>query len=147
MSVAAARRTSVWMGTASDQPLLPELDGPVSADVAVIGGGIVGITTALLLMEAGATVVLLEAGRLARGVSGYTTAKVSSQHGMIYARLRSKLGPDAARAYGSANQAALEWIARRVREDGIDCDFRRRASYAYVSRGGDRSQAEDEAAA
>ena len=60
----------------------------VDADVAVIGGGIVGITTALLLQEAGRRVVLLEAGRLAGGVSGYTTAKVSSQHGLIYDRLR-----------------------------------------------------------
>ena len=71
--------------------------------------------------------MLLEAGRLARGVSGYTTAKVSSQHGLIYAALRSKFGADAARAYGAANQAALEWIAGGSSDDGIDCDFRRRA--------------------
>ncbi len=147
MSVRTVKHESVWVDTAREQPALPRLEEHVRADVVVIGGGITGITTALLLKEAGVRVVLLEAGRLARGVSGYTTAKVSSQHGLIYARLRSMFGPDAARAYGSANQAALEWIARRVREQEIDCDFRRRASYAYVSRGGDRSQAEDEAAA
>jgi len=53
------------MGTEPDQPALPELDGPVSADVAVIGGGMVGITAALLLMEAGANVVLLDGGTTA----------------------------------------------------------------------------------
>jgi glycine/D-amino acid oxidase-like deaminating enzyme/nitrite reductase/ring-hydroxylating ferredoxin subunit len=141
------RHESVWIDTGPDQPALPRLERHLRTDVVVIGGGIVGITTALLLKEAGVRVVLLEAGRLARGVSGHTTAKVSSQHGLIYSRIGSSFGADAARAYGSANQAALEWIARRVRDDGIDCDFRRRPSYAYVSSGGDRSRAEEEVTA
>ncbi len=86
--------------------------------------------------------VLIEANRIGHGVTGHTTGKVSSQHGMIYAQLRSKHGADAARRYGDANQAALEWIAARVASDGIDCDFRRRASYAWSD---SRSDAEDEA--
>ncbi|MGH2948447.1 MAG: NAD(P)/FAD-dependent oxidoreductase [Solirubrobacteraceae bacterium] len=134
---------SVWIETGPPQPAFSELDGEVRADVAVIGGGIVGITTALLLHEAGARVVLLEAGRIACGVTGHTTAKVTSQHGMIYARLRSRFGLDAARIYGRVNEDALEWIAGRVARDDIDCDFRRRPSYAYVT--SDRSQAEKEA--
>jgi glycine/D-amino acid oxidase-like deaminating enzyme/nitrite reductase/ring-hydroxylating ferredoxin subunit len=142
-----ARRTPVWVDTAPDPPLRPRLDGDVRADVAVIGGGIVGITTALLLAEAGASVVLLEAGRLAGGTSGYTTAKVSSQHGLIYDTLRSKHGREAARRYGEANEAALAWVAARVQRDGIDCDFRRQSSYAYVASAGEREQVEREAEA
>ena len=107
-------------------PGFPRLEGEVEADVAVLGGGIVGITTALMLQEDGQDVVLVEADRLGAGVSGHTTAKVSSQHGLKYASLRSKYGADAARTYGQANQVALEWMARRVKDDGIDCDFRRR---------------------
>jgi glycine/D-amino acid oxidase-like deaminating enzyme len=139
---------SIWLATAPPRPEFPELQGRVRADVAVIGGGIVGITTALLAQEAGARVVLLEADRLAHGVSGHTTAKVTSQHGMIYAGLRSRLGAEAARAYGEANEAALAWIARRVKADGIDCDFRRRRAYAYVTSPSGRSRvgAEVEAA-
>jgi glycine/D-amino acid oxidase-like deaminating enzyme/nitrite reductase/ring-hydroxylating ferredoxin subunit len=125
----------------------PQLDEHVHADVAVIGGGIVGITTALLLQEAGADVVLLEARRLAHGVTGHTTGKVSSQHGMLYARLRSRFGAEAARTYAHANETALEWIAERVRGDAIECDFRRRSSYAYVTSASARSQAQDEARA
>ena len=147
MSVAVAMHESVWIDTGPPQPELPRLDGSVRADVVVIGGGIVGLTTALLLREAGREVVLIEAGRLARGVSGYTTAKVSAQHGLIYAKLTSKHGPDAARTYGQANEAALEWIARRVESEGIDCDFRRQPSYAYVSSDAQRQQVEDEARA
>ncbi|HEU4701138.1 MAG TPA: FAD-dependent oxidoreductase [Conexibacter sp.] len=145
--VPAAKHTSVWVDTAPDPPLHPRLDGDVRADVAVLGGGIVGITTALLLAEAGASVVLLEAGRLAGGTSGYTTAKVSSQHGSIYDTLRSKHGAETARRYGEANEAALAWIAARVQRDGIDCDFRRQSSYAYVRSAEEREQVEREAQA
>jgi glycine/D-amino acid oxidase-like deaminating enzyme/nitrite reductase/ring-hydroxylating ferredoxin subunit len=66
---------------------------------------------------------------------------------MIYARLRSSFGADGARTYGAANEAALAWMAERVERDGIDCDFRRRASYAYLGPESDRSDAEREAEA
>jgi glycine/D-amino acid oxidase-like deaminating enzyme/nitrite reductase/ring-hydroxylating ferredoxin subunit len=145
--VPTAKQTSVWVDTAPAPRLHPQLDGDVHADVAVIGGGIVGITTALLLAEAGASVVLLEAGRLAGGTSGYTTAKVSSQHGLIYDTLRSKHGAETARRYGEANEAALAWIAARVARDAIDCDFRRQPSYAYVTSARDRRRVEQEAEA
>jgi len=138
---------SVWIETGPPQPEFPRLEEDVRADIAVIGGGIVGITTALALQEAGADVVLLDAGRLGHGVSGHTTAKVSSQHGMIYARLRARFGADGARTYARSNEGALAWIADRVHRDAIDCDFRRRESYAYVTFAGSRSLAEDEASA
>jgi len=143
----SAKQTSVWVDTAPAPRLHPQLDGDVRADVAVVGGGIVGITTALLLAEAGASVVLLEAGRLAGGTSGFTTAKVSSQHGLIYDTLRSKHGAETARRYGEANEAALAWIAARVQRDGIECDFRRQPSYAYVTSAEDYQQVEREAEA
>jgi glycine/D-amino acid oxidase-like deaminating enzyme len=135
---------SLWLETAPDAPVFGRLEGDVTADVCVIGGGIAGITTALLLHEAGARVVVLEANRVGHGVTGHTTAKVSSQHGLIYAQLRGKHGADVARGYGQANEAALAWIAARVERDGIECDFRRRASYAYVTAPDQRSEIEDE---
>jgi glycine/D-amino acid oxidase-like deaminating enzyme/nitrite reductase/ring-hydroxylating ferredoxin subunit len=146
MSV-GSRSASFWVQTGPPQPAFPDLDGDVRADVAVIGGGIVGITTALLLTERGADVVLLEADRLGRGVTGHTTAKVSSQHGMIYSRLRSRFGATGARIYAEANETALRWIAERVERDAIECDFRRRPSYAYVTSSSARSTVEDEARA
>ncbi|HUR86095.1 MAG TPA: FAD-dependent oxidoreductase [Solirubrobacteraceae bacterium] len=147
MSVGVARGASVWIDTAPPERAFAPLHGDVHADIAVIGGGIVGITTALLLAEAGAGVALVEAGRLGHGVTGHTTAKVSSQHGMIYARLRSRFGRDGARTYGEANEAALAWIAGRVERDGIDCDFRRQPSYAYVTGESDVRKAQEEASA
>jgi glycine/D-amino acid oxidase-like deaminating enzyme/nitrite reductase/ring-hydroxylating ferredoxin subunit len=143
----AARNESIWLATAPDGRERPRLEGSEEAEVAVLGGGIVGVTTALMLAEQGVDVALVEANRLGRGVTGHTTAKVSSQHGLIYAKLRSRYGADGARTYGLANQTALEWIARRVEAGGIDCDFRRQPSYAYMSPGSGRSQLEDEAEA
>jgi glycine/D-amino acid oxidase-like deaminating enzyme/nitrite reductase/ring-hydroxylating ferredoxin subunit len=132
---------SIWLEATG--PTFPRLDADVTADVAVIGAGIVGVTTALLLHEAGARVVLIDANRVGHGVTGHTTAKVSSQHGLKYAQLRDQHGPEAAAAYGSANEAALAWIAERAG----DCDFRRRAAYAYVTSVDAREQVIDEARA
>jgi glycine/D-amino acid oxidase-like deaminating enzyme/nitrite reductase/ring-hydroxylating ferredoxin subunit len=135
---------SIWLETAPPQPERPRLERDVTADVAVIGGGIVGVTTALLLQEAGASVILLEANRIGHGVTGHTTAKVTSQHGLMYEQLRGRHGADAARAYGAANEAALGWVAARVSADAIDCGWRRRASYVHSPK---RSQIEREARA
>ncbi|MGZ8648224.1 MAG: FAD-dependent oxidoreductase [Solirubrobacteraceae bacterium] len=135
---------SVWIETGPAQPEFAELEADVQADVAVIGGGLVGITTALLLTEAGVHVALLEADRLIHGVTGHTTAKVTSQHGLIYDQLRSRFGFDGARTYGEANESALAWIAERVERDGIECDFRRRAAFAYATSPSERPQVESE---
>jgi len=128
-------------------PRFGRLEGEVEADVVVLGGGIVGITTALMLQEEGLQVALVEADRLGAGVSGHTTAKVSSQHGLKYRSLRSNYGPEAARTYGQANQVALEWMASRVKANDIDCDFRRQPAYAYAPIGTSISDVEEEAAA
>jgi glycine/D-amino acid oxidase-like deaminating enzyme/nitrite reductase/ring-hydroxylating ferredoxin subunit len=123
---------SVWLQTAPSAPVRPRLTGDIEADVCVVGGGLAGITTALLLHEAGLHVVVVEAGRVGHGVTGHTTAKVTSQHGLKYAQLRERHGAAAAQVYGAANQDALRWIADRVERDGIDCDFRRRPAFVYA---------------
>jgi glycine/D-amino acid oxidase-like deaminating enzyme/nitrite reductase/ring-hydroxylating ferredoxin subunit len=132
------KATSPWLDTAPASEY-PALAGDARTEVAVVGGGIAGLTAALLLADAGKEVTLLEMDRIGRGATGYTTAKVTSQHGMVYDSLVSKLGERKARAYGEANQAALGLIARWVAERTIDCAWRRRPAYAYVL---SRSQSE-----
>ena len=128
----ALKRKSLWLDTAG-RASFPRLDRPMSVDVAVLGGGIVGITTALLLKRAGMTVAVLEAERVGTGVTGHTTAKLSSLHGLAYHELASNFGESGARAYGEANQAGLERIARFTEEDGIECEFRRKPNFTYVT--------------
>ncbi|MBW3608998.1 MAG: FAD-dependent oxidoreductase, partial [Actinobacteria bacterium] len=108
------------------------LEEAVDVDVAVIGAGIAGLSTALLLKDAGLRVAVLEAGAVCCATTGHTTAKVSAQHGLIYDTLRSSFGEDGARAYAEANLAAVDLIEALVREHAIDCDWERRAAYAYT---------------
>ena len=123
--------TSLWLDT-SDDSVRPPLSADLAVDVAVVGAGITGITTALLLKRSGATVAVLEAGRVCAGITGHTTAKVSSLHATTYQELISTFGEVEARAYAEANEAGLEQVAGLVRELGIECDFRRRTNYTYA---------------
>jgi glycine/D-amino acid oxidase-like deaminating enzyme/nitrite reductase/ring-hydroxylating ferredoxin subunit len=134
--IAASRHTSLWLDDTPERRFGP-LTGDRSFDVVVIGGGITGLTTALLLARAGRSVAVLEQALVGSGTSGHTTAKVTSQHHLTYAKLRRTHGQDGARTYGAAMEAAKEQVAALVGE-GIDCDFRRRPAYVFATRPGER---------
>jgi glycine/D-amino acid oxidase-like deaminating enzyme/nitrite reductase/ring-hydroxylating ferredoxin subunit len=108
------------------------LEGDLAVDVAVIGGGIAGMTAAVLLKRSGRRVALLEARRVGRQVTGHSNAKLTSQHSLIYADLIERLGEDAAQHYADANQAALQHIATWVAEHEVDCDFERKPAYCFT---------------
>ncbi len=135
---------SVWVAT-SDSTRYPPLRGEQRVDVAVIGAGITGLTTALLARRDGAGVALVEANRIAMGTTGHTTGKVTSQHSLSYAELVRQHGEDEARLYGEANQAGVGQIARLVEELAIDCAFRRAAAYTYTTKAEERRRLEEEA--
>ncbi|MEA3075582.1 MAG: hypothetical protein QOF60_490 [Actinomycetota bacterium] len=120
---------SLWAVTAPGGDEHPPLAGSAAADVVVVGAGIAGLSTALALAEAGVDVVVLEAGRVCSGVTAYTTAKVTSLHGLTYAGLGAEVG----RAYGQANQAGLDAVAQWIERYAIECDFSRRPAYTYTT--------------
>ncbi len=131
MGSLAERNISLWVAT-SPQTNYPPLSGDVTADVVVVGAGITGLSTAVLLKRAGVRVAVIEAGRVASGVTGYTTAKITSLHGLVYAHLVKQVGGEQARQYADANQTAIGQVAAFVEEYEIDCDFRRAAAYTYT---------------
>ncbi len=122
---------SIWVET-TPETSYPALTQDLTVDVAIVGGGITGLSCALALIEQGATVGIVEAGHLASGVTGYTTAKLSSLHGLSYASIAEDHGEENARSYGEANEAAIEKVASIVSEAGIDCDFERMPAYTYT---------------
>ena len=135
---------SYWMAT-SPETAFPPLDGDGKTDVTVIGGGVAGVTTAFLLKRAGLTVTLIDAYRIVTGATGYTTAKVTSLHQLVYANLISRFGHEKARQYAGANQAAIETVASLVREYAIPCSFERKPAYTFAESEGGRKKVEAEA--
>ncbi|TDB85786.1 FAD-dependent oxidoreductase [Actinomadura sp. KC216] len=122
---------SYWMAT-SKAKTYPALSEQAEADVAVVGGGIAGIATAWELARTGRSVLLLEADRLAAGVTGYTTGRLSAAHPWIYAQLRDGYGMETARLYARSQQEAVEHVIATAERLGIDADIERRPSHVYV---------------
>ena len=124
---------SVWVELSPPPVSYAPLRGTVHADVAVVGAGITGLTTAWLVKQAGMTVAVVEADRVCSGTTGYSTAKVTSLHGLTYAELVEAHGPGKARQYADANQAGVEAVAATVEELGIECQFERRPAFTYTT--------------
>ena len=122
---------SYWVLTTPETDY-PALAGEMDVDVCVIGAGIAGLTAATLLKREGKTVAVVEGKRIVRGATGYTTAKITSGHGAIYGDLEDNFGADGARIYAESNEAALARVAQFVEEDGIDCDFERKANFVFA---------------
>jgi glycine/D-amino acid oxidase-like deaminating enzyme/nitrite reductase/ring-hydroxylating ferredoxin subunit len=125
---------SFWIASTAETSY-PELAGDIEVDVAVVGAGITGVTAAFLLKRAGKSVALLEMKRVARGATGYTTAKVTSGHSLVYSALEKSIGEQGARTYAEANEAGLATIRSLVEDLGIECDLETRENYAYTEQG------------
>ncbi|MCT2593223.1 FAD-dependent oxidoreductase [Streptomyces sp. N2-109] len=110
----------------------PPLTADQEADVAVVGGGIAGLYTAWELAQSGRSVVVLEADRVAAGVTGYTTAKVTALHSSVYDRLRRTRGEAGARLYAQSQQEAVDEVVATAARLGIDCDLERAPAFTYV---------------
>lgn len=105
------------------------LDRDIETDVLIIGGGMAGLLCAYMLHQSGIPYLLAEAETVGSGITKNTTAKITSQHGLIYHTLIQRFGAEKAKQYLEANEAALEKY--RSLCSGIDCDFEEKTSYVY----------------
>ncbi|MCJ8006554.1 glycine/D-amino acid oxidase-like deaminating enzyme/nitrite reductase/ring-hydroxylating ferredoxin subunit [Lederbergia wuyishanensis] len=124
--------SSYWLKS-TNLPSFPQIKQDLNVDVAIIGGGITGITTAYLLVKEGYQVTVIEASTILNGTTGHTTAKVTAQHGLIYDELIQHFGEEKARLYYEANKEAAEQIAEIIKLHGIDCDYKTEDAYVYTN--------------
>ena len=110
----------------------PKLSQNISADVAIIGGGLTGIQTAYMLANKGLKVVVLEKDKLCSGTSGGSTGKITSQHGLIYKYLKDLNGKEFAKKYYEANEKAKENIIKIIDKEKIECDLEIKNSYVFT---------------
>lgn len=136
---------SVWR-EAVEIPARGRLEGNLSADVAVIGAGMAGVLTAHALSKRGVGAVILEAERIAGGQTQNTTAKITSQHGMVYDAWIRTFGEKKAGQYVRANEMAIREYASCIREMDIACDFEQVPAHLYSNAVKEPLLAEAEAA-
>ena len=125
---------SFWLDSIENKNKFNKLEKDISTDVCIVGAGIFGLTCGYYLTKQGYNVVILEKENdIASKTTGHTTAKITSQHNLIYKYLIDSLGESMAKKYLYANKDAIENIAKIIEEEKIDCDFERHDSYVYTN--------------
>ena len=125
---------SLWLNSNKNKSKFKELDKNISTDICIVGAGIFGLTCGYYLTQKGFNVVILEKeSEIASKTTGHTTAKITSQHNLIYKYLIDSLGVSEAKHYLYANQEAIENIYQIIKDENIDCDFKWQDSYVYTN--------------
>lgn len=133
---------SIWTEGIS-LPGFRTLEGSVKTDVLIIGGGIAGILCAYFLQEKGVDYLLVEGRTVCSGITKNTTAKITSQHGLMYDKLVKSVGVEKAGMYLEVNQNAVRKYFELCSR--MDCDFEKKTACVYSMN--DRGKLEREAAA
>ena len=120
---------SIWTDSVKS-PSFKKLKGQINTDVLIIGGGLCGILCAYFLKQQGIDYILVEGDTIGSGITKNTTAKITSQHGLIYDKLIRSVGQEKAKMYLDANQLALSKYRELCKN--IDCDFQDKNAYTYT---------------
>lgn len=107
------------------------LNKDIKTDVLVIGAGIAGILTAYMLKQKGREVIVIDTSEIASGNTKNTTAKITSQHDLIYSKLITEFGEEKARQYAKANELAIKKYKEIIEYKRIECDFEEKPAYVY----------------
>lgn len=132
-------RQSIWTKESQEPQKIGEqtgqrscLAGELKRKVLIIGAGMTGVLTGYFLQQQGVEAAILEAGSPGSGQTGRTTAKITSQHGLTYHYLASKLGPWAAREYAEKCQQAICDYEQIIKKENISCSFQKVPAYLYT---------------
>ncbi|MHB8124763.1 MAG: FAD-dependent oxidoreductase [Desulfitobacteriaceae bacterium] len=122
---------SYWLAS-TPKTDYPVLNKNLTVDVAIIGGGITGISCAYFLNKEGVKTAIIEADRILQGTTGHTTAKITSQHGLIYSKIKNQMSDEFAKQYADANESAIRTIEKIANDNQIQCDFNPQSAYVYT---------------
>lgn len=125
---------SIWEATSPDDVSFPSLEGELEADVAIIGGGITGITTAMLLASAGPKTVLIEAKRIGLGTTGNSTGNLYSMVDEHLSSIKKKWNKDVMKMLVQSRAAAIDLVESTIHKYQIECDFSRYAFHYFAEK-------------
>jgi glycine/D-amino acid oxidase-like deaminating enzyme/nitrite reductase/ring-hydroxylating ferredoxin subunit len=120
---------SIWTDADQEHHGTPP---PLEAEVCIVGAGIAGLSTALVLARQGARVAVLDDGPIGGGETGRTSAHLASAVDDRYHVLESRFGERGAQLIAESHAAAIDWLEATVRTYRIDCDFRRVDGYLFA---------------
>ncbi len=109
-----------------------KLDKDIKCDILIIGAGLAGTLLGYMLNQEKKDVVIVDASTIASGTTKNTTAKITAQHNLIYNKLLKTIGKRKTRLFYNANILALNKYEEIIKNNNIDCDFKRADSYVYT---------------
>ena len=115
---------SYYAASANWQTDYPKLEGDISADVVIVGGGFSGVATAVELCERGYKVVLIEANRVGWGASGRNGGQIIGGYGSNPAAFASSIGTEGVKAVENMGVECVDIIKARIEKYKIDCDLK-----------------------
>lgn len=135
---------SYWIDSVKENIEYKKLEENIKTDICIIGGGLTGVTTAYNLSKYKIKTVLIDKGKIGMQTSGNSTAKITSQHGLIYKYLIDSKGRDFARKYYEVNEEAIKNIKNIIDSENIDCEFEYQPSYVFTQKIQDVEKIKDE---
>ena len=137
---------SYWINSLSEEEKnkFDKLEQNIKTDICIIGGGLTGLSTAYYLSTYKIRTVLIEKDEICSQTRGNSTAKITSQHGLVYKYLADSKGKDFARKYYEANEEAIRNIKDIIDRENIDCDFEYQPAYVYTQSVQDVQKIKDE---
>lgn len=121
---------SLWMSTAVAPQATP-LQGDQRCDVVVVGSGIAGLSTAYELSERGRSVIVIDRGSIAGGMTARTSAHLAPLCDDLMSEMQKIKGEDQSKLFYESQAAAVDRIEEIQKREGIDCDFRRLDGYLF----------------